>query len=70
MARHSHALTLERRYVMKNFLFGLVTGIILASTGTYAVIKETAKKAATKENAEKVVKATQEFGGAIKDIFD
>jgi len=55
---------------MKNFLLGLLTGVVLASTGAYAVVKETAKKAATKENAAKVVKATQEFGGAIKDIFD
>lgn len=55
---------------MKNFLIGLVVGIILASTGVYAVMKKKAKEMATKENAEKVAKATQDFGKTLKDVFD
>jgi gas vesicle protein len=55
---------------MKNFLIGVVVGIVLASTGAYAVIAQKAKKAATVENAEKVAKATQEFGDTIKQVFD
>ena len=55
---------------MKNFLIGVVVGIVLASTGAYAIVAQKAKKAATKENAEKVMKATQEFGDTIKQVFD
>jgi len=54
---------------MKNFLVGLVIGIVLGGTGAYAVVKEKVKKAATKENAEKVVKATGEFTDTIKAVF-
>ena len=53
----------------KKFLIGLAIGIVLAGTGAYAVVKEKAKKVATKENAEKVVKASQEFGDTIKAVF-
>lgn len=55
---------------MKNFLIGLVVGIVLATTGTYAVIEQKAKKAATKENAEKVTKAAQNFTDTIKSVFE
>ncbi len=55
---------------MKNFLLGLVIGIVLGGTGAYAVVKEKVKKAATKENAEKVVKASQELGDTIKAAFE
>ena len=55
---------------MKNFLIGMVVGIVLATTGTYAVIEQKAKKAATKENAEKVTKAAQSFTDTIKSIFE
>jgi predicted small secreted protein len=55
---------------MKNFLIGLVVGIVLATTGTYAVIEQKAKKAATKENAEKVTKAAQNFTDTIKGVFE
>ena len=55
---------------MKNFFIGMVVGIVLATTGTYAVIEQKAKKAATKENAEKVVKATKDFTETIKDVFE
>lgn len=54
---------------MKSFFVGLVIGIVLGGTGAYAVVKEKAKKVATKENAEKVVKASQEFGDTIKAVF-
>ena len=40
----------------------MVVGIVLTTTGTYAVIEQKAKKAATKENAENVGKAAKEFG--------
>ena len=55
---------------MKNFLIGMVVGIILATTGTYAVIEQKAKKAVTKENAEKVTKAAQNFTDTIKSVFE
>ena len=55
---------------MKNFLLGLTTGIIIASTGAYAFVAQKAKKAATKENAEKIVQATKDFGGTIKEVFE
>ncbi len=55
---------------MKNFIIGLVIGFSLAGTDAYAVITEKAKKAATKENAEKVGKAVKEFGETIKDVFN
>ena len=54
---------------MKNFLVGLVIGIVLGGTGGYAIVKEKAKKVATKENAEKVVKASQDFSDTIKAVF-
>jgi len=55
---------------MKNFLIGMVVGIVLATTGTYAVIEQKAKKAATKENAEKVTKAAKDFTDTIKSVFE
>ena len=55
---------------MKNFLIGIIVGIVLATTGTYAVIEQKAKKAATKENAEKVTKAAQNFTDTIKSVFE
>jgi len=55
---------------MKQFLIGLVVGIVLASTGTYAVIEKKAKQAATKENAEKVTKAAKNFTDTIKGLFE
>jgi ABC-type uncharacterized transport system ATPase component len=55
---------------MKQFLIGLVVGIVLATTGTYAVIEQKVKKAATKENAEKVTKAAQNFTDTIKSVFE
>ena len=55
---------------MKNFLIGMVVGIVLATTGTYAVIEQKAKKAATKENAEKVTKAAKNFTDTIKSVFE
>ena len=54
---------------MRKFLIGVVVGIILASTGVYAVAKEKAKKMATKENAEKVGNAANSFADTIKAIF-
>ena len=54
---------------MKNFLIGLIIGIVLGGFGTYATIKEKTKKIATKQNAEKVVQASQEFGKALQDIL-
>ena len=48
----------------------MVVGIVLATTGTYAVIEQKAKKAATKENAEKVTKAAQNFTDTIKSVFE
>lgn len=54
---------------MKQFLIGLVVGIVLASTGTYALIEQKAKKAATKENVEKVGNAVKSFTDTIKDVF-
>lgn len=55
---------------MKNFFIGIIVGIVLATTGTYAVIEQKAKKAATKENAEKVTKAAQNFTDTIKSVFE
>lgn len=54
---------------MKNLFIGVVIGLVLGSTGSYVVLKEKVKKAATKENAEKVVKASQDFGDTIKAVF-
>ena len=48
----------------------MVVGIVLTTTGTYAVIEQKAKKVATKENAENVGKAAKEFGETIKDVFN
>lgn len=55
---------------MKNFIIGLVVGIVLASSGAYAIAVQKAKKAATKENAEKVTKAAQNFTDTIKSVFE
>jgi len=55
---------------MKNFFIGMIVGAIMASTGTYAVIEQKAKKAATKENAEKVTKAAKDFTDTIKSVFE
>ena len=55
---------------MKNFFIGMAIGIVLATTGTYAVIEQKAKKAATKENAEKVTKAAKDFTDTIKSVFE
>lgn len=55
---------------MKNLFIGVVIGLVLGSTGSYVVLKEKAKKVATKENAEKVVKASQDFGDTIKAVFE
>ena len=54
---------------MKNFFIGLVVGVVLASTGAYAVIEQKAKKAATKENMEKVADAGKSLTDTIVDIF-
>ena len=48
----------------------MVVGIVLTTTGTYAVIEQKAKKAATKENAENVGKAAQNFTDTIKSVFE
>lgn len=55
---------------MKNLLIGIVIGVIFAGTGAYAYCVNKAKKIATKENAEKVIKASQQFGDSIKEILD
>lgn len=55
---------------MKKFLIGLVVGIVLATTGAYTVIEQKAKKAATKENAEKVTKAAKNFTETVKNVFE
>lgn len=55
---------------MKNFLIGLVIGILLGGTGVYTSVKEKTQKVATKKNAEKVVKAAEEFGKAVQGVFD
>ena len=54
---------------MKNLFIGVVIGLVLGSTGSYVVLKEKVKKAATIENASKVVDATAEFGEKVQDIF-
>lgn len=54
---------------MKNFFIGVIVGLVLGSTGSYVALKDKVKKAATKENTEKVVKATKEFGQTICDTF-
>ena len=54
---------------MKNFLFGLVIGIILGGTGMYTVVKNKVRQIATAENAEKVIKASQDFGQTIQDVL-
>lgn len=53
---------------MKQFFIGLVIGLVLGGMGGYAFIKNKVTKIATKENAEKVVKATQNFGDTIKEV--
>lgn len=55
---------------MKNLFIGIVIGLVLGSTGSYVVLKEKVKKAATKENAEKVTKAAQNFTDTIKSVFE
>lgn len=62
-------LTIKKGGNMKNLFIGVVIGLVLGSTGSYVVLKEKVKKAATKENAEKVVKASQDFGDTIKAVF-
>ena len=54
---------------MKNLFIGVVIGLVLGSTGSYVVLKEKVKKAATIENASKVADATVEFGEKVQDIF-
>ena len=54
---------------MKNLFIGVVIGLVLGSTGSYVVLKEKIKKAATIENASKVVDATAEFGQQVQSIF-
>lgn len=54
---------------MKNFLIGLVIGVILGGTGAYTVVKNKVQKLATAENAEKVIKASQEFGQAMQEVL-
>ena len=54
---------------MKNLFIGVVIGLVLGSTGSYVVLKEKVEKAATIENASKVVDATAEFGEKVQDIF-
>lgn len=54
---------------MKNLFIGVVIGLVLGSTGSYVVLKEKVKKAATIENASKVVDATAEFGQKVQGIF-
>ena len=54
---------------MKNLFLGVILGLVLGSTGSYVVLKEKVKKAATIENASKVVDATAEFGEKVQDIF-
>lgn len=53
---------------MKNFFIGLVIGIVIGGMGGYAFLKEKVTKIATKENTEKVVKATQNFSDTIKEV--
>lgn len=55
---------------MKNFIIGLVIGIILGGTGAYTYCKQKIEEVATKENAEKVVSASKSFGQTIKEIFE
>ena len=54
---------------MKNLFIGVVIGLVLGSTGSYVALKEKVKKAATIENASKVVDATAEFGQKVQGIF-
>lgn len=54
---------------MKKFIIGFLIGMLFAGTGTYAMLKKKAEKVATKENAEKVLKATQEYGKEVGKVF-
>lgn len=54
---------------MKNFIIGVVVGVVLASTGAYAVVAQKAKKAATKENVEKVADSTKNVLDTIVEVF-
>ena len=62
---------------MRNFLIGLVVGIILASSGIYATAKHKAEKAMydkdvrkVEKSAKKVGKATQDFAETIYNAFN
>jgi hypothetical protein len=55
---------------MKNFIIGLVIGIILGGNGAYTYCKQKIEKPATKENVEKVVSASKSFCKTIKEIFE
>ena len=54
---------------MKKFLIGFTIGVVFAGTGAYTYCVNKAKKVGTKENAQKIVKASQEFGETIKDVL-
>ena len=54
---------------MKNFIIGVVVGVVLASTGAYAVVAQKAKKAATKENVEKVADSTKGLVSTLTEVF-
>lgn len=55
---------------MKQFFIGLIVGIVLTTTGCYAILVEKAKKAATKENVEKVKDATESVTDTLKGLFN
>ena len=54
---------------MKNFILGTIVGVVIASTGAYAIIEQKAKKLATTENAAKATNAAQNFIEEMKDIL-
>lgn len=55
---------------MKKILIGIVIGVIFAGTGAYAYCVNKAKKVATKENAEKVIEASKQFGEKLGEVFE
>lgn len=54
---------------MKNFLLGMVAGVLFVTTGLYGYLKDKVTDLFTKEKTEQVVQATQEYGKTMKKVF-
>ena len=47
-----------------------IIGIIIGTSGTYAIVRDKIKKVATKENAEIIIDETKKFSDKIKNVLN